>query len=129
METAAQPETMPEHNFDWINALSDEACRLHDAAVEAYGDGHIEVAEGFFRRSITLFEQVEGLEHPDVAAALSNLGAMLEDQCDYLGAEECYERAAAIMEVVEDDGADEDVTRLRLQTMNNLGRIHRIQGH
>jgi hypothetical protein len=48
MNTATQPELLPETESDWINALTDEACRLHDAAVEAYGcgrgqNGHYEV--------------------------------------------------------------------------------------
>ena len=88
---------------DWINALTDEACRLHEAAAEAYGGGRLDEAEELFRSSIALFEQVEGPEHPDVAAALGNLGAVLEDRCDYPGAEECYVRAAAITEALEED--------------------------
>ena len=39
MNTETQPELSPETESDWINALTDEACRLHDAAVEAYGGG------------------------------------------------------------------------------------------
>src|SRR5262245_32694974 len=133
MTTAAQLEIMPGPHSDWINALTDDACRLHDAALEAYDGERIDEAEGLFRRSIALFEQVEGPEHPDVAAALGNLGAVMEDRCHYLAAEECYARAATITEAIEEDGFknyedDEDVTRLRLQSLNNLGRIHRMQG-
>jgi tetratricopeptide (TPR) repeat protein len=133
MNTAAQLELSPETNSDWVNALTDEACRLHDAAVEAYGGGRIDEAEEFFRHALALFEQVEGADHPDVAATLGNLGAILEDWCDYPGAEECYVRAAAITEAIEENGfknyeGDEDVTRLRLQSLDNLGRILRIQG-
>src|SRR5215471_14171906 len=133
MNTAKQPELLPETESDWINALSDEACRLHDAAVEAYGAGRVDEAEELFRRSIALFEQVEGSDHPDVAAALGNLGAVLEDRCDYLAAEECYVRAATITEAIEDGGFknyedDENVARLRLQSLDNLGRIRRMQG-
>src|SRR5215470_1432259 len=133
MTTAAQLGIMPENNSDWINALTDEACRLHDAAVEAYGGGRNDEAEELFRRSIALFEQVEGPASPDVAAALGNLGAFLEDRCDYLAAEGCYVRAATITEAIENGGFknyedDEDVTRLRLQSLDNLGRIRRMQG-
>lgn len=63
---------------------------------------------------------------------LGNLGAVLEDQCDYLAAEECYVRAAAITEAIEENSKiyedDEDVARLRLQLLDNLGRISRTQG-
>lgn len=133
MNAAAQMEILQETNSDWINALTDEACRLHDAAVEAYGGGRSDEAEELFRRALALFEQVEGPDHPDVAATLGNLGAVLEDRCDYLGAEECYVRAAAITEAIEEDGfknyeGDEDVARLRLQSLDNLGRILRMQG-
>src|SRR5262249_48942714 len=90
-------------------------------------------AEELFRRSIALFEQAEGPEHPVVAAALGNLGAVLEDRCDYLAAEECYFRAWTITEAIEEGGFknyedNEDVARVRLQSFDNLGRIRRIQG-
>ncbi len=130
MKTAA--EISPETYSDWMNALSDEACRLHDEAVEAYGSGRIDEAEGLFFRSLALFEQVDAPDHLDVAAVLGNLGAVLEDRCDYTAAEECYVRAAAITEAIEDNSKnyedDEDAARLRLQSLNNLGRIHRAQG-
>src|SRR5262249_2915493 len=104
MTTAAQPEIPPETDIDWINALTGEACRLHDVAVGAYGGGRIDEAEELFRRSIALFEQVEGPTSPDVAAALGNLGAVLEDKCDYPAAEECYIRAAKITDAIEEYG-------------------------
>ncbi len=44
MNTGAQPAILPETDSDWINALTDEACRLHDAAVEAYGGGRLDDA-------------------------------------------------------------------------------------
>ncbi|HKC85909.1 MAG TPA: tetratricopeptide repeat protein, partial [Blastocatellia bacterium] len=133
MNTVKQPELLPETESDWINALSDEACRLHEAAVEAYGAGRVDEAEELFLRSIVIFEKAEGPEHPVVAAALGNLGVVLEDRCDYLAAEECYVRAGTITEAIEEDGFknhedDEDVARLRLQSLDNLGRILRIHG-
>src|SRR5262245_3361634 len=120
MTTAAQREIMPEAQFFGFDALTDEACRLHDAAMAAYSGGRINKAEKLFRRSLALFEQAEGPDHPDVAAVLNNLGALLEDRCDYLAAEACYVRAAAITEAVEEDSKnnkdDQDVARLRLQS-------------
>src|SRR5215510_7447643 len=119
MNTAKQTELLPETESDWINALSDEACRLHEAAVEAYGAGRVDEAEELFCCSIALFEQAEGPEHPVVAVALGNLGAVLEDWCDYLASEDCYLRAGTITEAIEEDGFknyedDKDVARLRL---------------
>jgi hypothetical protein len=116
MTAATQQKLMPETNFAWINDLTDEACRLHDAALEACGAGRNDEAEELFRRSIALFKQVEGPDHPDVAAALGNLGALFEDRCDYLAAEECYVSAETITEAIEEDSFksyedDEDVAR------------------
>jgi tetratricopeptide (TPR) repeat protein len=131
MSADLQPEIeiSPETNSDRVNDLSDEACRLHDVAVEAYRGGRPDKAEGLFRRALALFEQAEG---PDVAATLGNLGAALEDRCDYVAAEECYVRAATITEAIEGDSEnyeeDEDVARLRLQSLDNLGRIYHTQG-
>src|SRR5262249_35521846 len=132
MTTAAQPDLLPATNSDLIDALSEDACRLHDAAMEAFGGGRVDEAEELFRRALALFEQVDGQEHPDVAAVLGNLGAVLEDRCGYLAAEECYVRAAAIMDSIEAESKiyedDEDMARLRLQSIYNLGRIYRMQG-
>src|SRR5262249_39150947 len=133
MTTAAQPQLLLKIDSDWIKALTDEACRLHDAAVEAYGGGRIDEGGGLFRPPVSLFEQGGGPEHPEPGAALGNLGSVMEDRCDYVAAEECYVRAATITEAVEENNfknyeGDEDVARLRLQSLDNLGRIHRIQG-
>jgi len=80
-------EISPEANSDWINASSDEACRLHDAAVDAYGGARIEDAEGLFRRALRMLERVEGEDHPDVARVHNNLAAIYEDRCEYEAAE------------------------------------------
>src|SRR5215471_7291936 len=132
MTTAAQPESLPTNNSDWIDALSEEALRSHDAAMEACEGGRVDEAERLFRRALALFEQVDGGEHLDAAAVLGDLGAVLEDRCDYLAAEECYVRAATITEAIEVESKiytdDEDVARLRLRSLDNLGRIHRTQG-
>src|SRR5215510_10144092 len=132
MTTATQPESLSTTNSDWIDGLSEEACRLHDAGMEAYGGGRVDEAEQFFRRALALFEQVDGGEHLDVAAVLGDLGAVLEAQCDYMAAEECYVRAATITVAIEVESKiyedDEDVAQLRLRSLNNLGRIHRTQG-
>src|SRR5215471_3922302 len=104
MTIAAWPELSPTTYSDRIDALSEEACRIHDAAMEAYGGGRVDEAEELLRRAIAIFEQVEGPASPDVAAELGNLGAVLEDRCDYQAAEECYARAATITEAIEEGG-------------------------
>jgi len=103
----------------------EEACELNDAAVACYREGRAEEAEELFRRALRLLEEAEGENSPDVANVLSSLGAVGEQRCDYAGAEESYARAAAIMDAHEESD-DEDVRRLRLQTLSDLGRIRRI---
>src|SRR5262245_44125005 len=127
MNTATQMEISPEANSDWINASSDEACRLHDAAVDAYGGARIEEAEGLFRRALRMLERVEGENHPDVARVLNNLAAIYEDRCEYEAAERLYQRSVRIMDRPVGDGETE-IIRLRLQSWQNLGRIHQAQG-
>jgi tetratricopeptide (TPR) repeat protein len=127
MNAATQMEMLPETNSDWIRALSDEACRLHDAAVDAYSGAHIEEAEGLFRRALLMLGRVEGEDHPDVARVLNNLAAIYEDRCEYEAAERLYERSVRIMERPVGDG-ESGIIRLRLQSWQNLGRIHQAQG-
>jgi len=127
MNTATQMEISLEANPDRINALSDEACRLYDAAVDAYGGARIEEADGLFRRALRTVERVEGEDHPDVARVLNNLAAIYEYRCEYESAERLYERSVRIMErpLV---GGETEIIRLRLQSWQNLGRIHQAQG-
>ncbi|HEX8335131.1 MAG TPA: tetratricopeptide repeat protein, partial [Pyrinomonadaceae bacterium] len=105
----------------------EEACELNDAAVESFRAGRAEEAEELFSRALDMLTESEGEESPDVANVLSSLGAVGEHRCDYAGAEGHYARAAAIMEA-HADSDDEDVRRLRLQTLCDLGRITRILG-
>jgi tetratricopeptide (TPR) repeat protein len=105
----------------------EEACELNDAAVESFRAGRAEEAEELFQRALGLLSESEGDDSPDVANILSSLGAVGEHRCEYAGAEGHYARAAAIMET-HADSDDEDVRRLRLQTLSDLGRIRRILG-
>jgi tetratricopeptide (TPR) repeat protein len=105
----------------------EEACEWNDAAVEAFHAGRAEEAEELFRRALLLLEWSEGENSPDVANVLSSIGAVGERRCDYAGAEASYARAAAIMDA-HADSDDEDVRRLRLRTLSDLGRIRRILG-
>jgi tetratricopeptide (TPR) repeat protein len=118
-----QPNTSDESARDPVEV----ACELNDAAVESFHAGRAEEAEELFRRALSLLEESEGEDSPDVANVLSSLGAVGEQRCDYSGAESCFARAAAIMDAHEDSD-DEDVRRLRLQTLSDLGRIRRILG-
>jgi tetratricopeptide (TPR) repeat protein len=125
--TAEQTELATHSGASDLDARIEEACRLHDAAVAACDAGQSYKGEKMFRRALALFEQTEGADHPDVAATLGNLGAVYEGRCDYAQAQECFERAARIVDEIADDGG-EDLAELRLQASSNLGRILRTQG-
>src|SRR5436853_3765441 len=101
------------------------ACELNDAAVAAYHQGQLHKAERWFRRALRLLEAAEGTDSPDVANVINSLAAIYENRCDYHEAERLYERA---VNIVQDLDGDEDVERLRLQSLANLGRIYRMQG-
>lgn len=55
MDTATHIETLQETNSEWINALR-----------------RVDESEELFRRALALFEQVEGPDHPDVAATAAH---------------------------------------------------------
>src|SRR6185503_17003102 len=124
---AAQTELAPQIDTVDLDAMIEEACRLHDDAVAACHAGQSDQSERLFRRALALFEQTEGADHPDVAAVLGNLGAAYEARCDYTLAQMCYERAARIVDETCDEG-DEDLARFRFQALSNQGRILRMQG-
>src|SRR5262245_33806306 len=108
MNTAAQLSGMTsELKMIDIDALIEEACQSHDAAAEAFLAKRYDEAKRMFRRAIALFEQTEGADHPDVAAAIGNLGSVYEEECDYPEAEKCYERAVVIATQTEADDDDD----------------------
>src|SRR5262245_23572639 len=105
----------------------ERACRLHEAALACYAEGKSREAESMFRRALRMLERAEGLYSPDVAQVLNNLAAIHEERCEYGVAEQSYERSVRIMEQTVDDG-DTEIIKLRLQSWQNLGRIHQAQG-
>ena len=125
--TAAQMELATQADTDDLDAMIEEACRLHDEAVAACDAGQGYKGEKLFHRALALFDLTEGADHPDVAAVLGNLGVVYEGRCDYPLAQECYEQAARIVDETCDEG-DEDLARLRFQSLSNRSRILRMQG-
>jgi tetratricopeptide (TPR) repeat protein len=105
----------------------DRARRLHEAALACYAEGKSREAESMFLRALRMFERAEGPYSPDVAQALNNLAAIHEERCEYGVAEQSYEHSVRIMEQTADDG-DTEIIKLRLQSWQNLGRIHQAQG-
>src|SRR4051812_34851077 len=89
----------------------ERACLLQERAVEALVEGRPAEAERLLREAASLVERAEGPDSPDLAALLADLGRVLEDRCDYAGAEDCFHRAAAIAESIGPTD-DEDLERL-----------------
>jgi tetratricopeptide (TPR) repeat protein len=123
----APSELILDTNPGAMNAQIEAACRLHDTAVAAYDTGQADEVETLFRQALALFERTEGVDHPDVAAVLGNLGAVYKERCDYAAAARCYERAVTIVEAFLDTG-DDELAQLRLHAWRNWGRLLRRQG-
>ncbi|PYU22663.1 MAG: hypothetical protein DMG32_17725 [Acidobacteria bacterium] len=51
-----------------------------------------------YQRALEIREQASGLDDPEVAASLNNLGALYADEGKYAQAQPIYERALAIRE-------------------------------
>ena len=77
----------------------------------------------YYERALAIFEQVSGLEHPDTATSLNNLGGLLQAMGDYEVARSYYERALAIREKVL--GPQHPDTA---QSLNNLGVLLQAMG-
>jgi len=58
--------------------------------------GNYAAAEPLFQRALAIWETGLGLEHPNVASALNNLGTLLEAQEKYVEAQPLLQRALAI---------------------------------
>src|SRR2546423_5614871 len=104
----------------------EQACQLQEAAIASYAEGRNREAETIFRRALRLLERAEGKDSPNAAAVLGDLAAFYGQQSRYAQSEQCYARAAGIVETM---GGEEDVTRLRLQLWLGLGRVKQWQGN
>lgn len=65
--------------------------------MDIYRWGVLAEAELFYQRALAISEKALGLEHPDVARYLNNLGKLHEAQGRYDGAESLYNRALTII--------------------------------
>src|SRR5690349_14159175 len=78
----------------------DRALRLHEEAFARRDAGNLTGAEALCRESLALFVEIDGPEHPDVANLLHGLVTILEQQCRFDEAQQCAERAVAVMDAV-----------------------------
>jgi hypothetical protein len=76
----------------------DDAIDLHDRAVALQERTQLAEAEDCCRRSLLLFEQIDGSEHPDVANVLNTLASICAQCGRHAEAEGHALRAERIME-------------------------------
>jgi CHAT domain-containing protein/Flp pilus assembly protein TadD len=90
---------------------------------ELYRTGKIAEALPLAEEVLTISEKAFGPDHPDVAAALSNLAFLYDNQGRYAEAEPLYKRALAIREK-----AFEPEHPNVAKALNNLAELYRNQG-
>lgn len=95
-----------------------EAARLNSEVVRLFREGKYDAALPLARRSVALREKLHGADHPMVAAALTNLGAILTEKREFAEAERLYLRALA---VAEKSGADQ--IGLAADLLTRLGQL------
>lgn len=83
----------------------------------------LDEAKKMYEQSIALAEEIYGVNHPEVAATLSNLGEVLRKQDDLSGARAIIERALKIDETTY--GSEHPAVAIDL---NNLGGVLHAQG-
>ena len=75
-----------------------EALRLTGQVVQYYATGQYQEAIPLAQRALAITEKARGPEHPDTAAALSNLAMLYQTISAYAEAAPLYEHALAILQ-------------------------------
>jgi tetratricopeptide (TPR) repeat protein len=101
---------------------------LHQRAIAAREAGRYAAAERAARAARLLYARGEGVDHPDVANVLVDLGEIREARDDLAEAHRCYERALARLARLRRD-PDPDLARLRIRAATRLGGTLRAAGH
>ena len=65
-----------------------------------YAQGRYSEAEPLYQRSLAIWEQQLGADHPDTATSLNNLAGLYRAQGRYSEAEPLYQRALTVAEAV-----------------------------
>jgi len=91
---------------------------LNQAGTYLWGRAEFAEAKAAYERALAIWEKQLGLEHPNVASAVNNLGMVLQDLGDLAGARAHCERALAIDEAALGSHHPE-VAR----DVNNLGSV------
>ena len=103
------------------DTLMAECLNKHGAA--AYAAQDLDTAAASFKRAARIIERIRGLNHPDVATAISNLAMLHYVRGDLAAAEPLYSRALEIDESSFGKNATEVATDL-----NNMALLYQKQG-
>lgn len=99
------------------------ATSLSNLALLYRVQGRYAETEPLYRRSLGIYEQALGADHPYAAIALNNLAALYQTQGFYAKAEPLYQRSLGIFE----KALDPDPTDLA-NSLNNLAALYQAQG-
>jgi len=109
--------------YETLTDSLDKAETLNNLAELYYAMGRYGEAEPLFTRSLEIWEQQLGADHPDTAASLNNLAGLYELMGRYGEAEPLHQRSLAIRE--QQLGADHPDTATSL---NNLAALYYAMG-
>ena len=101
----------------------ESAKELNARASELFDQGHFEEALPVLERSLAIFEESLGPDHPNTGICLSNLAQLHQAMDSHDRALPLFERSLTILEAY--FGADHPNTALSL---NNLALLHRAMG-
>jgi tetratricopeptide (TPR) repeat protein len=104
-------------------STSEEAYRLYAVGVKQFEQAQYTQAIESFQRSLAIYEQTLGANHPYVATAVSNLALAYQLQGEYSKAEPLLQRSLAIYEQTPGTNLLFVATAL-----NNLAALYRQQG-
>jgi len=97
---------------------------LYNLAILRRQQGQLDEAEQLYRRALTIREQHQGPNHPDVATVLNNLAALEAALGHYDAARPLLERALSIRQTAL--GGDHVLTA---ESLNNLALLNAAQGN
>jgi len=101
-----------------------EAEIKHTIGVTYLRLGHYEEAEGLLRSSLKMWQDLRGLEYPDLALPLTSLAVLRHERGDYEEAESLYRKALVIKRKEHGGDENEDVMNI----LNNLALLLQDKG-
>ncbi len=110
------------------DAAENDAVALHDQAVALQAQGRHAEAEVCCRRSLSILQETDGPEHPDVANVMNTLASLCAGQGRPTEAEEHAIRALAMMEKLADVVEGIEAHQILIQSLSLLGDIYRARG-